>query len=78
MFQAVMYEGHEGWVRSISVHSSGQFLASGGDDGTMRVWEISSGRCLRKIQFEEKVRRVGMSVPIFQRVEIHCFSLVSK
>lgn len=58
-FQAVLYEGHEGWVRSISVHSSGQFLVSGGDDCTMRVWEVSTGRCLRKIQFEEKVRRVA-------------------
>ena len=56
---AVLYEGHEGWVRSISVHSSGQFLVSGGDDCTMRVWEVTTGRCLRKIQFDEKVRRVG-------------------
>ena len=48
-----------GWVRSISVHESGQFLASGGDDGTMRVWEVTTGRCLRRIEFGEKVRRVG-------------------
>ena len=56
---AVLYSGHEGWVRSISVHSSGQFLVSGGDDGTMRVWEVNTGRCLRKIEFGEKVRRVA-------------------
>mgnify|MGYP000180892358 CR=1 FL=1 len=49
-------------VRSISVHHSGQFLASGGDDGTLRVWEVSSGRCLRKLQLsEEKVVIVSWS-----------------
>jgi len=48
-FQAVVYRGHEGMVRSISVHHSGQFLASGGDDGTLRIWEVNSGRCLRKL-----------------------------
>ena len=27
--------------------SSGQWLASGGDDGTLRLWEVRTGRCLR-------------------------------
>lgn len=50
-------------VRSISVHQSGQFLASGGDDGTLRVWEINSGRCLRKLQVSEteKIVKVAWS-----------------
>lgn len=57
-FQAILYSGHDGWVRSISIHQSGQYLVSGGDDGTMRVWEVQTGRCLRKIDFGEKVKRV--------------------
>ena len=48
-------------VRSISVHQSGQFLASGGDDGTVRVWEINSGRCLRKLQVSENEKVVKIS-----------------
>jgi ribosome biogenesis protein ERB1 len=34
-------------VRSISADPSGQWLASGGDDGTLRLWEVASGRCMR-------------------------------
>merc|ERR1719431_1700330 len=62
-FQAIVYTGHEGMVRSISVHQNGQFLASGGDDGTLRVWEVNSGRCLRKLQLSEseKVIKVAWS-----------------
>ena len=50
-------------VRSISIHQNGQFLASGGDDGTLRVWEVNSGRCLRKLQVSEteKVVKVAWS-----------------
>lgn len=41
--------GHDGArVRSVCFDPSGQYLASGGDDGSVRVWEVASGRCLRK------------------------------
>lgn len=42
---SMCYSGHTGRVRSISPHPGGQWLASGSDDGTLRVWEVSSGRC---------------------------------
>ena len=60
---AIVFNGHEGMVRSISVHQSGQFLASGGNDGTLRVWEVATGRCLRKLELssEEKVVHVSWS-----------------
>jgi ribosome biogenesis protein ERB1 len=35
-----------GCVRTLCVHPAGQWLATGGDDGRVRVWEISSGRCV--------------------------------
>ncbi|KAI1261776.1 BOP1NT domain-containing protein [Xylariaceae sp. FL1019] len=41
---SIEYAGHEGRVRSVSVDSSGQWLASGGDDGTVRVWGLADGR----------------------------------
>lgn len=40
---ATVFHGHEGRVRSVSVDPSGVWLASGGDDGTVRVWELFSG-----------------------------------
>ncbi|KAG5440399.1 hypothetical protein PCK2_000532 [Pneumocystis canis] len=41
---STIYKGHEGRVRSISVDSNGLWLASGGDDGIVRVWEIITGK----------------------------------
>lgn len=43
-----IYTGHKGKVRSVSVDPTGQFLATGGDDGTVRVWEVLTGRELWK------------------------------
>ncbi|KAL9124606.1 MAG: hypothetical protein Q9217_006078 [Psora testacea] len=41
---ATLFRGHEGRVRSLATDPSGTMLASGGDDGTVRVWELPSGR----------------------------------
>jgi hypothetical protein len=38
-------------INSVSLSPDGQWMASGGDDGTVRVWEVSSGRCFRKWDF---------------------------
>ncbi|KAI4236403.1 MAG: hypothetical protein LQ352_008011 [Teloschistes flavicans] len=43
---ATIFRGHEGRVRSLAVDPSGVWLASGGDDGTVRVWELLTGRQL--------------------------------
>lgn len=41
---ATLYQGHESRVRSVAIDPSGSWLASGGDDGSVRIWELSSGR----------------------------------
>ncbi|KAJ1619090.1 NUC169 domain-containing protein, partial [Pavlovales sp. CCMP2436] len=33
-------------VRTLAVHPGGQWLATGSDDGLVRVWEVSTGRCV--------------------------------
>ena len=38
------------------------FLAlcsTGGDDKSLKYWEIASGRCLKTIQFEDRVQSVA-------------------
>ncbi|KAI4198814.1 MAG: hypothetical protein LQ350_005055 [Teloschistes chrysophthalmus] len=57
---ATIFRGHEGRVRSLAVDPSGVWLASGGDDGTVRVWELLTGRQLWhvKISSEEAIRVV--------------------
>jgi WD40 repeat protein len=39
--------GHTRRVESLSWSSDGRRLLSGGNDGTTRLWELDSGRCLR-------------------------------
>jgi ribosome biogenesis protein ERB1 len=41
---ADLFKEHESRVRSISVDPSGTLVASGGDDGYVRIWEILTGR----------------------------------
>lgn len=57
---ATLFRGHEGFVRSLAIDPSGLWLASGGDDGTVRVWELLSGRQLwsAKIGDDEAVNVV--------------------
>ena len=51
------FRGHEGKVRSVAVDTSGTLIASGGDDGTVRIWEVLTGRCLwtKKLASDEAV-----------------------
>ncbi|EGP91782.1 uncharacterized protein MYCGRDRAFT_54508 [Zymoseptoria tritici IPO323] len=44
------FTGHEGRVRSIAVHPAGRYVASGGDDGTARVWDLQQSRQVWRIR----------------------------
>jgi WD40 repeat protein len=39
-------EGHQGWVFLAFSHDS-QMLASGSGDATVKLWDASTGECLR-------------------------------
>ncbi|CAN3372819.1 hypothetical protein DIURU_000981 [Diutina rugosa] len=47
---STVYQGHDGRIRTVSVDPSGTWLATGGDDGTVRVWEVLTGRQVWKAQ----------------------------
>ncbi|KAL7157345.1 hypothetical protein ABFS83_02G071900 [Erythranthe nasuta] len=53
------YKGHKGPVITISVESTGQWLASGSKDGTVRIWEIETGRCVQIWDLGEPVEQVS-------------------
>ncbi|MEO1391572.1 MAG: WD40 repeat domain-containing protein [Cyanobacteria bacterium J06634_5] len=36
----LMLQGHRDWIRSLSFSNQGDFLASGSDDGTVRLWSL--------------------------------------
>ncbi|KAF2131465.1 ribosome biogenesis protein ERB1 [Dothidotthia symphoricarpi CBS 119687] len=41
---AAIFRGQEGRVRCVSIDPMGIFVASGGDDGHVRIWELLTGR----------------------------------
>ncbi|KAI5290312.1 Ribosome biogenesis protein erb1 [Ascosphaera aggregata] len=51
---ATLFRGHKGRVRSLAIDPSGVWLASGGDDGTVRVWELLTGRQLWSVKVSEE------------------------
>lgn len=46
---STVYSGHEGKIRCLSIDPSGLWLATGSDDGTVRIWEILTGREVYKV-----------------------------
>ena len=38
------WNGHTGWVYAVAVAPDGSWLASGGRDGTVRIWDVATGR----------------------------------
>ncbi|GMF07296.1 unnamed protein product [Ambrosiozyma monospora] len=49
------FEGHKGRIRALSIDPSGNWLATGGDDGTVRIWEVLTGREVHKYIIVEDI-----------------------
>lgn len=57
--QALVYRGHSSLVRCLSVSPSGQWLASGSDDGTVRFWEVCTARCMKTLPVGGVVKSIA-------------------
>ena len=47
--QVITFAGHDNWVRDVIFHPNGKYLLSASDDKSIRVWDLTTGRCLKKI-----------------------------
>lgn len=44
------FTGHDDWIKDMIIHPTGKYLISTGDDRSIRVWDLKSGRCIRKLE----------------------------
>ncbi|KAF1787773.1 G-protein beta WD-40 repeat [Phytophthora cactorum] len=47
--QLMMFASHENWVREVRFHPSGKYALSAGEDKTIRVFDVDTGRCVRTL-----------------------------
>lgn len=50
----VIFRGHESRVRSFSIDPTGLWLVSGDDEGHVKLWEITTGRCVKTWEMSEE------------------------
>ncbi|KAG2732403.1 hypothetical protein G9P44_004820 [Scheffersomyces stipitis] len=51
---STVYQGHTDKIRTISIDPQGLWLATGSDDGSVRIWEILTGRQVFNVQLINK------------------------
>lgn len=59
--EVLVFRGHSAPVRCCAFDPSGQYVVSGAEDATVRVWETATGRCLRTISVPTAVTAVQWS-----------------
>jgi len=53
--------GDTGGVWSVALSADGRLLASGGEDGTIRQCDVSSGACLRILRTDRRYERADIA-----------------
>ena len=51
--------GHTGVVWGVALSADGKLVVSSGFDGTIRVWDASTGTCLRTLRAERRYERLA-------------------
>ncbi|OZJ03944.1 hypothetical protein BZG36_02927 [Bifiguratus adelaidae] len=57
--QSLSYVGHTARIRTFAVDPTGLFLVSGSDDGTLRLWEVATTRCLHVWELGDVIHSIA-------------------
>jgi WD40 repeat protein len=55
------FEGHDHWVRAISLHWPSRKLATTGNDSSVRIWNVDTGQELRRFQGTARAVACGLN-----------------
>jgi WD40 repeat protein len=56
-----MRDAHQGPIRSLKVSPDGKQLASCGNDGAIRIWDLHSGKHLRTLRHDRPYERLNIT-----------------
>jgi len=59
--QPIRFEGHDHWIRSLSLHWPTRRLATASNDSTIRIWNVDTGQELRRFQGTSRAVSVSLS-----------------
>jgi WD40 repeat protein len=59
--QHLVLNGHTATVRWVAFATDGKELASAGDDGTVRIWDVSAAKQVKSLKHDVKVRCAALS-----------------
>ena len=55
---SITFKGHNGRIRVVAFDPTGQWIASGSDDLTLKIWEVATGRCVKTLSFDEPIMSI--------------------
>lgn len=54
-------DGHRDRINCLGFSTNGQFIASGSEDKTIKVWDIKSGNCVKTFEADEYITTIAFS-----------------